>query len=160
MLKLGMYWPWKTLWSHLNFQVPLHMRIHDLRDLPCMQILLKAAHTRPNSNYVFKLSSKKLHLLQKKFVGTLIYTIGQNQCHKINNGLLPALFWLTNIKHRIKLVIMQWSWHYWKRRKQFLWKSGDRVLIFTAGFEFLLGQTNIQCGRKERLKSRNLKAEI
>ena len=70
---------------------------------------------------------------QKKFVGTLIYTIGQNQCHKINNGLLPALFWLTNIKHRIKLVIVQWSWHYWKRRKQFLWKSGDRVLIFTAG---------------------------
>ena len=36
----------------------------------------------------------------------MIYTEGQNQCQKINNGLLPALFWLTNIKHRIKLVIM------------------------------------------------------
>ena len=159
MLKLGMYWPWKTLWSHLNFQVPLHMRIHDLGDMYAN--LIKSRCTLGQIlimclNYLLK----NCIFYKKKFVGTLIYTKGQNQCQKINNGLLPALFWLTNIKHRIKLVIMQWSWHYWKRRKQFLWKSGDRVLIFTAGFEFLLGQTNIQCGRKERLKSRNLKAEI
>ena len=43
---------------------------------------------------------------------------------------------------------MQWSRHYSKHRKQFLWESADTVLIFTAGFEFLLGQTNIQYYRK------------
>ena len=123
------------------------MRIQDLGDVYAN--LIKSRYTLGEILIIcFKLSSKKLYLLKKSLCEQWFTILAQNQFQNISR---TALFWLTN-KRRFKLIIMQWSRHYWKHRKQFLWESADTVLIFTAGFEFLLGQTNIQYYRKRAPK--------
>ena len=138
-------------WSQFNFQFLLHIRIQDLGDLYAN--LIKSRYTLGQILIIcFKLSSKKLYLLKKSLCEQWFTILAQNQFQNISQ---TALFWLTN-KRCFKLIIMQWSQHYWKHRKQFLWKSADTALIFTAGFEFLLGQTNIQYCRKRAPKIENL----